>query len=259
MKYNSQNRITNSVLRMIGEETMDNVEKYTDTVIDRSYKTFNSIEDVKSFFDGYLDNVYSNSNLDDIENIRYYTGTSFKDINAVLRDNWNYEVNGLLTDDKKNEFLNISRNLSNSMNKVSNELPSDIKVYRGVTLASFKDYGINSISDLKSMVGQYFYERGFTSTSLLRESSAFNSNSNYWKDRNIEIEYLIPSEFSDGLPLITKDLCYTGVEHEFLINTGSLCKIVDVMVDEDKAYLTAVFIPKKVYDKTYSDQQSNVL
>ena len=137
------------------------------------------------------------------------------------------------------------------MSKISSELPSNIKVYRGVTLDSFKSYGVNSISDLKSMVGQFFYERGFTSTSLIRESSAFSSNLDCWKGRNIEIEYLIPSEFSDGLPLITKDLCYTDIEHEYLISTGSLCKIVDVIIDGDKAYLTAVLIPKKVWDKTY--------
>ena len=106
------------------------------------------------------------------------------------------------------------------------------------------------------MVGQYFYERGFTSTSILRETSAFSSELDCWKTRNIEIEYLIPSEFNEGLPLITKDLCYTDIENEFLINTGTLCKIVDVMVDEDKAYLTAVFVPKKIWEKGYTDQQT---
>ena len=256
MKYSSQNRITNSVLRMIGEETMDTVQEYTDEVMDRDYKTFNSIEEAKSAFDGYLDTFFSNSNLDDIENIRYYTGASFKEINAVLRGNWNYEINGLLTDEKRNEFLDIAKSLSASMAKGSSELPTNIKVYRGVTLDSFKAYGVNSISDLKSMVGQYFYERGFTSTSLLRNSSSFSSNLDYWKDRNIEIEYLIPSEFSEGLPLINKDLCYTGVENEFLINASSLSKIVDVLVDEDKAYLTAVFIPKKVWEKGYIDKHT---
>ena len=63
MTYSSQNRITNSVLRMIGEETMDTVQEYTDEVMNRDYKTFNSIEEAKSFFDGYLDTFFSNSNL----------------------------------------------------------------------------------------------------------------------------------------------------------------------------------------------------
>lgn len=251
MKYSSQNKITNSVLRLIGEDTMDGVEEYTDDVLDRSYKTFKSLEEAKSFFDSIVAGFYSNSNLDDIEIIRYYTGPSFKEINAVLRNNWNYEINGLLTEDKKNEFLRVARSLSDSMNKASSELPSNIKVYRGVTLESFKDYGVNSIEDLKSMVGQYFYERGFTSTSLLRDSSSFSSNSDHWKDYNIEIEYLIPSEFSEGLPLITKDLSYSSIGHEFLINAGSLSKIVDVIIEGNTAYLTAVFVPKKVWDKTY--------
>ena len=255
MKYNSQNRVTNSVLRLIGEDTMDNVDKYTEEVIDRSYKTFNSTEEIKSFFDNYLLSFYSNSNLDDIENIRYYTGPSFKDINAILRDKWNYETNGLLTEERKIELQDLSSNLSTSLEKTSSELPSNIKVYRGVGLDAFKDYGISDISELKNMVGQYYYERGFTSTSLLRDSSAFSSNSEAWKNYNIEIEYLVPSEFSEGLPLITDDLSYSGIKHEFLINTGCLSKIVDVIVDNDnKVYITAVIIPKKVWDKDYSDQ-----
>lgn len=254
MKYSSQNRVTNSVLRLIGEDTMDSVEQYTDDVVSESYKIFKSLEEIKSFFSDYISNFYSNSNLDDIENIRYYTGPSFKDINAVLRNNWNYETNGLLTEDRKNELIKFSRDLSNSMEKTSSELPSNIKVYRGVSLDSFKDYGISSISDLKSMVGQYYYESGYTSTSLVRDNSAFNSDSDYWKNYKIEIEYLVPAEFSDGLPLITDDLSYSKIQSEFLINTGSLAKIVDVIVEEDRAYLTAIFIPKKVWDKEYRDQ-----
>ena len=92
MTYSSQNRITNSVIRLIGEETMNNVEQYVSDVKNRSYKSFNSLDEAKSFFDGYMQNFYFNSNLSDIENIKYYTGPSFKEINAVLRNNWNYEV-----------------------------------------------------------------------------------------------------------------------------------------------------------------------
>lgn len=255
MTYSSQNRVTNAVLRLIGEEGMNNVDSYTSEVMDRSYKTFNSSDELKTFFDNYLLNFYTNSSLDDLEIIRYYTGPSFKDINAVLRDNWNYEINGLLTDDRKNELKDTARKLSVSIDKSSSELPSNIKVYRGVSLDAFKDYGISDISDLKNLVGQYYYERGYTSTSLLRESSSFNSNSEYWSNCDIEIEYLVPSEFSEGLPLITDDLSYSGIKHEFLINTGCLSKIVDVIIDNNgKAYITAVVVPKKVWDKDYRDQ-----
>ena len=258
MGFESQNRITNSVLKIIGEETMSNVDNYTEEVMGRSYKIFKSLEEIKLFFAKYISGFYANSNLDDLENIRYYTGVSFKEINAILRDNWNYEDNGLLTEEKKSEFIDTARGLSKSIGKVSSELPSNIKVYRGVSLDSFKSYGVNSISDLKNMVGQYYYERGFTSTSLLRDTSAFNSNSESWDNYSIEIEYLVPSEFSDGLPLITDDLSYSKIQTEYLINSGCLSKIVDVMIGEDgKAYLTAVLIPKKIYDKSYNDQHTN--
>ena len=251
MIHSSQNRITNSVLRMIGESTMGSVDQYTEDIVNRSYKSFKSIDELNEFFKDYMTNFYSNSNLDDIENIRYYTGPGFKEINAILRDNWNYEVNGLLSEDKKKEMIELSRNLSNSMDKTSSQLPSNIKVYRGVSLDSFKDYGVNNIFDLKNLVGQYCYERGFTSTSLVRDSSSFASNSDNWKNYNIEIEYLVPSECSEGLPLITDDLSYSGIKHEFLINSGCLIKIVGALIEQDKAYLTAIVVPKKVWDKAY--------
>lgn len=255
MEHVSPNRIVNSVLRMIGEEQMTNIDEYTKSVMSNSFKSFKSEEELTEFFSS---SISSGLSIEDIENIRYYTGTSFRNINAVLRNNWNYEMNGLLTDEKKNELLKLSSDINKSIDRTSTELSTGIKVYRGVSLSAFKDYGITNISDLKSMVGQYIYERGFTSTSLIRDKSFFDRDLEWGENCNIEIEYYIPQGFEEGVPLITDELSYSKSESEFLISSGTLTRIVDVMISDDgKVYMTAVIIPKKVWDKTYSNQQEN--
>lgn len=257
MEYKSPNRIVNSVLRLIGEETMSNVEIFINEAMSRSYQSFSSEEEITTFFDSTLAKIYSKGTPEDIENIRYYTGPAFKDINAVLRNNWNYEVNGLLTEQRQKELIDTSKNINASIEKTSCELPSDIRVYRGVTIDSFKEYGINSIDDLKNMIGQYFYERGFTSTSLIKDKSSFNSDLDHWKDYNIEIEYLVPQEFSEGVPLITENLSYSGIKQEYLINTGCLSKIVDVSINDDKTvHLKSILIPKKIWDLNYKNSKN---
>lgn len=255
MEHTSPNRIVNSVLRMIGDDQMTSIDEYTNSVMSNSFKSFKSDEELLDFFKDYIS---SNNKETDIENIRYYTGIRFRDINAVLRNYWDYDKNGLLTEEKKSELINLSREINESINSVSVGLPTGIKVYRGVSLNAFKDYGVSSISDLKSMVGQYIYERGFTSTSLIRNKSFFDRNLEWGEDCNIEIEYYIPQGFEEGVPLITDELSYSKSQSEFLINSGTLTRIVDVMISDDgKAYITAVIIPKKIWDKSYIEQHTN--
>ena len=140
---------------------------------------------------------------------------------------------------------------------ISHLLNTNIKTFRGVSLISFKDYGISSIKELTSMIGEYYYESGFTSTSLLRGKSFFARNLEWHDDCNIEIEYFIPAECSDGIPLITGDLSYSSNQSEFLLNKGSICKIIDVSISEDgeSAHLKAVFIPEKVWNISFTQQQ----
>lgn len=254
MEHTSPNRIVNSVLRMIGEEQMTNIDEYTDTIMSNGFKSFKTREELLEFFNLSVSGV----SIKDIENIRYYTGTSFRNINAVLRNNWNYEMNGLLTDEKKSELLKLSNEINESIDNVSMELSTGIKVYRGVSLSTFKDYGISNISDLKNLVGQYIYERGFTSTSLIRDKSFFDKDLEWGEKCNIEIEYYIPQGFEEGVPLITDELSYSKDQSEFLISSGTLTRIVDVVISDDgKVYITAVIIPKKIWDKSYTEQHTN--
>ena len=65
-----------------------------------------------------------------------------------------------------------------------------------------------------------------------------------------KIKYLIPEEFGDGICL--SKFSYAPNQCEYLINTWNLAKVVDVTKEEDGAVVTAVMIPKKVYDKSYA-------
>ena len=253
----SSNKKLNTLFRFIGQDTMSNVEEFVSGVASRDFISFDTEEQITSFFKDYMDSFYSNSSTTDIDNIRYYTGIAFNEVNELLRGMWDYNKSGMLSDDKKSELIGYSNEISNTLSKVPSNLPSDIKVYRGVSLSSFRDYGINSLEDLKNMIGNYYYESGFTSTSLLRDKSFFDRKLEWHNNCNIEIEYSIPKECSDGLPLITDELSYSKVQSEYLINKGSLSKIIDVSFSDDgtKAYLKAVYIPKKIWDKTFEENQ----
>ena len=100
------------------------------------------------------------------------------------------------------------------------------------------------------MEGKFFYDSGFTSTSLVRERSLYNKKAFQIGTRNIEIEYLIPEECHDGALLLDEYTSHYKAENEYLINSGSLIRIlsVDVDIPNNTAFLKAVLVPKKIWD-----------
>ena len=180
---------------------MTEIDTFVNDVSKRNFIGFSSLEEVSAFFTDYLAEFYNNNSINDIDTIRAYTGIAFRRFNSVLRGTWNYDTNGLLIDDAKVEYLNLANKLSECIER-SSTLPTNIKTYRGVSLERFKDYGITSLEDLNSLENKYYYDSGFTSTSLVRDKSFFNRELEYHEFCNIEIEYLIPEEANDGIPLI---------------------------------------------------------
>ena len=100
------------------------------------------------------------------------------------------------------------------------------------------------------MEGKYFYDSGFTSTSLVRKSSLYNTEAFQIGKRNIEIEYLIPEECRDGALLLDEFTSHYKAENEYIINSGSLIRILSVDIDKENntAFLRAILVPKKVWD-----------
>ena len=258
----SIDRATNMVLKYAINDRLEEMDFYVDDVVNREYVSFNDVEHVNSFFINNIDNMYNNYNYEELSDLRYYTGTSFKEVNAILRNNWTYEVNGELTKEKQTNYRVMASNISGIINSKGTELNSNILVYRGVSISAFKNFGVNILADLISLKGQYVYDSGFVSTSLIRSKSFFDRQLDYHEPCNIEIEYLIPNESADGVPLINTELSYNSNEQtEYLINSGNLSKVVDVVYDDvnNKAYVKMVYIPKKVWDLSYrKDNEKNL-
>ena len=241
---------------MLSNDTRSEIDNYVNDVCSRDFIVMKSVSQIKNIFGESLEKFLLSLSEADELNLRTWSGFRYVDINAVLRGNWNYELNGLLTTEKTNEFRQLSSMLSNLISKFSTpEL--DFITFRGTTIDSFASYGISELSQLENLVGKYLYEQGFTSTSMLEDTSYFNKKLDDGRFCNVGIRYLIPAESNDGALLIDSDMSYSTGQNEFLINTGSLSKVVDVTVDNDSnvAVLTVVLVPKQIYDKIKMDSK----
>ena len=249
----SSDKYTSMILNIVesyqGKEQLEFIESFCDFVLDRSFIEFQNEEDIFAVFNDYMRELCSNIKYYDREIIKEYTGTLFRDVNAVLRNNWDYEMNGRCTKEREKDALEIANDMQEIFYNSGSYLPADIKVYRGVSISAFKKFGVRKLEDLVFLKGQYVFDSGFTSTSIIRGRSFFDRSLGFHDTCNIEIEYLVPIESNDGLPLITNSLTYSPVQTEFLINKGSLSKIVDVDIIDGKAYIKAIHIPQRVWDK----------
>lgn len=245
-----ESRIVNSILRMIGTEVLNNeVEPYINNICNRDFMVMKSMKQVMDIFGNSIDEFLSCLSEEELLSLRSYTGYNFRNINAVSRYAWTYE-NG--NEDKKREFSQLGFEISKIMNKY-NMPKMDFVTFRGTTIDSFSSYGITDLSQLANLQGKYLYESGFTSTSMLEETSYYNQTIND-KTYNIGIRYLIPSDCDDGVLLANTNLSYSVSQNEFVLNRGTLTKVIDVKVDEKMktAILTVVLIPKKIYDINYN-------
>ena len=241
--------LTKYLFRYLEPGKEEEMDIYISDVLDRDYLTLESDEQVSEIFGEMAAEFTMGLTYKEASNLRYYTGFSYKEINAILRDKWNYEQHGLLTEEKRQSYSQTGEEVEKIVYKFPS-LGRNIKTYRGVTLAQFRDYGIHSLEDLKAMEGKYFYDSGFTSTSLVRKSSLYNTEAFQIGKRNIEIEYLIPEDCRDGALLLDEYTSHYKAENEYIINSGSLIRILSVDIDKENntAFLRAILVPKKVWD-----------
>lgn len=177
--------------------------------------------------------------------LRNYTGFNFKGINSILRNKWNKKYNGLLDEEKVYRFRSNADNISDLIKKFPKNKKA-FKVYRGVTIDAFKDYGIDTLDELIFMKDNYIYEKGFTSTSLIRETSYFNKEVD-GELYNIELEIVVPKDSQEGMPLTGYELSYSPGQNEYVFDRESLIKITNVKIENNFAYLKGILIPKKLY------------
>ena len=236
-----QSIMSELILKTI-EEKQDEIDNL---VIENSKLDINTIP--KDKINNFFQKGFNKVKLSRTEYLilRNYTGFNFKGINSILRNKWNKKYNGLLDEEKEYRFRSNADNISDLIKKFPKNKKA-FKVYRGVTIDAFKDYGIDNLDELIFMKGNYIYEKGFTSTSLIRETSYFDKEVD-GELYNIELEIVVPKDSQEGMPLTGYELSYSPGQNEYVFDRESLIKIIDVKIENNYAYLKGVLIPKKLY------------
>ncbi len=237
-----------NLMRFISSDEKESINNFYEKVYSRSYRKFSDLETALMSIDG---SGYSSEVCDVLSN---YSGYNYRRINASARDKWNYEAHGHINE--KERFNEIASSLKKVIDDNQKSI-GNVKVFRGVPLKYFKEYGISSLDELQSLKGSFLYDRGFVSTSLVEDASFYNKTNELGLDYNVKIEYLVPEEFEDGISI--GNVSYSPGQSEYLINTCNLSYVVDVIsLGNDKAIVKAIFIPKKIYDKSYRNNLGSV-
>lgn len=250
-----ESRTTNMLLRFLDQSIKNELELFVQDTRTKKFIEIKTMEDLNVLFSNNISLFLNNLTEEELMNIRSYTGYNFRNINAILRNNWTYEENGSLTEDNKKSFLELSNNISNSIQKFP---PASFPfiTFRGTNLSSFQEYGVHSIKDLESLKGKYMYEQGFTSTSIIEDTCYFNKTLETGNNYNIKIKYLITPEYDEGALLISNETSYSINQNEYILNKNCLSRVIDVVIDEvlEQAILTVVVIPRKKYDFTKENE-----
>ena len=252
-----KSKSVNFLFRFLSDEVRMKINEYVLNVSASSFITFETEEQIKNLFSEYLLQLREQLDEDKILDLRNYTGYNFKNINAILRQNWTYEENGILNDEINIKYRKIADVISDIIFNLSS-LSFNFITFRGTDLSSFKSYGVTTLEELVFLKGKYLYDNGFTSTSILRESSYFNKKNDNIKEYNIEIKYKISSECCDGILLFGYDMSYFSLENEYLIDKNTLFYVENIVVDKEKncAYIDALVIPKKIWNMPLEDTNS---
>lgn len=250
---------TRYIKRGLGEEKNNEINSFVEQSMSEEFLDFTSEAEIHEYLGEMVKQYVYSLNMDEISDLRFYTGYDFKNINNTMRGKWNYEENGLLTQEKKDMYNELGERIYKVINKFP-QLNLNIKAYRGVNIKAFWDYGVYTLDDISVLEGQYIYESGFSSTSLLRSNSFFEKQSEWGSHCNVEIEYFIPGISQDGAVLLSDALSFSKAQMEYVINSGSLTKITGVEVDKEKgiARLKAFLIPRALWDPKQLEQGQTV-
>ena len=246
---NNKLKTIEMIFRFMDDETKEEVNRYLIDSYKKDYIELKNEEQVTGMFGEKINVFLDNLTESKVKDLRSYTGYNYRNINAVLRNNWNYEINGQISDEKVSYYKDMASNISETINLFPC-LDYDFKTFRGVSISYFKDYGINNVDDLKSLVGKYMYEEGFTSTSIMQKNDFFKKDNELGINYNVRIIYNIDGSYNDGALLYNDFLTYSVNQSEYIINKCSLSYVNDVVINEDDktAMIYVTLIPSKIWD-----------
>ncbi len=230
---------------------MEGVRNFLEGAMGRDYLSFREPEELAEFAGGYVDELRESLDPEEKSALKRYSGIGYQAINQVARGQWSYELLGLQTPERVESVEETIKGMDRAM-ATAPELGQDVMTYRGTTRETFLGYGIDTLGDLAKLEGQFFLEKGFCSTSLIRERDFTNAATEDGAPArcNVEIVYRIPKEYHECVGLLSEDLAYHSEECEFLVNRNSLSYVAKAEVDEaqNQAKLEMVLIPREVYD-----------
>ena len=147
-----------SLFKFLDNEEIDNIKEYIASD-DREYLEYKNVDAIDFFNEDYSG--------DDISIFRSYSGYIYQYVNNAINGSWDYSYDG---DEKfKNRCLEIGRELNEILLNSKNLSSNNFKVFRGVPISFFKEYAIESISELINLNNKYLFDYGFTSNSFLRD------------------------------------------------------------------------------------------
>lgn len=258
----SPNRTCNFYLREIKNSgRAPAVEAFLTSALSTEYEEFSPNASYAEFAEAYSASVEEVLDPSDQAALKSYSGLGYKAINQVARGFWDYDILGRQTPEKLEEAHAAIARISHA---ISSAPSPDINftTFRGTNLDSFRDYGINSLSDLTNLENQLFLETGFSSTSFISDHSFANRTFDdpLRKSCDITIKYHVPADSHEGVGLLSDHLSYSPQQNEFLINRDSLSYIskVEVAPDQSSAKLEMTLIPRHIYDPAYSQDNTAI-
>jgi len=213
-------------------------------------KSYGSLEEFEEDNPDYIEDVSKSLTPEEQFALHHYTGYTFAQNNSVARGFWDYEKLGPRTPEREARVMEENDTISRTIDKTPAPQKGFI-AYRGTNLDGFRGYGIHSIADLAKLRNGFMLDKGFISTSIVRENSFADQEEGGYLigASNIEVRYHVPANYRTGVGLFTRDLSHTPEETEYLINSQTLMFVSEVTFDkEGHAIIDAIVIPKEVYD-----------
>ena len=242
---------------LVHTNKMGEVKDFLIDTTSREFHEFTDPIDLDAFSTAYGELLDQTLSAEDAHALLRYTGFDYRAINQVARGIWEYDTIGKRTPEREAEI----RQAITAINTVIFDAPSpgvDFIAHRGTNLDGFRDYKISSLDELKNLEGQFYLERGFTSTSLSPNHSFAHREFDdpLRKPCDISITYHIPREAEETVGLLSSKVAYNPKQYELLIDQYALFYVsnADVTDDQTSAHLEMTLIPRSLYDQYYAQK-----
>ena len=116
---------TRLIFSFLGKDKKEEIDFFANDASQEEYHQIKSAQEVEDLFGEITFNFLLNSKQSELNILKSYTSYTYKELNAVMRNTWNYEENGRLTPEIKQDYLDRGER----MTKLIRKFPSLEKKY----------------------------------------------------------------------------------------------------------------------------------